>query len=88
MELLAQPAALPTILSALTNDASTLEASDDWRYQLALANALADPSESPPIQTAVQSHAAVATTPQHAPDDEPPDWLSLRRPGQEEVRHD
>jgi hypothetical protein len=78
MELIAQPSALPTILSALTNNPTTIDASDDPRYQRALADALAASIQSP-------TQVAEALAPESAPDDEPPDWLSLRMKGQAEV---
>jgi hypothetical protein len=78
MELIAQPATLPTILSALTSDLAALDRSDDPRYQHALVEALT-------IQSKQSSHIS----PEHILDDEPaPDWLSLRRMGQEEVQDD
>src|SRR5262249_27444771 len=82
MELMAQPAALPTILSALTSDWAVMDASDDPRYQQALVEALAALSDS-------RSQMVRAKPSQPALDDDPvPDWLSLRRMGQEEVRDD
>jgi hypothetical protein len=76
MELIAQPATLPSILSALTSDLAALDRADDLRYQHALGEALTIQSK--------QSSSLLS-----AMEDEPaPDWLSLRRMGQEEVRDD
>jgi hypothetical protein len=81
MELTAQPAVLPTILATLTSDPTAIDASDDPHYQRALVEALAALSERP-------SHTQAAKTPERTIDDEPPNWLSLRQMGQEEVRDD
>jgi hypothetical protein len=90
MELIARPAALPTILSVLASDPAEMDASDDRRYQRALADALVVLSEPPPyLAAAAHSNVEAVAAHENAPDDEPaPDWLSLRRSGREEVRHD
>jgi hypothetical protein len=81
MELIAHPVTLPTILSALTSDLAALDRADDPHYQHALVEALT-------IQSERASHIP-AGSPKHILDDEPaPDWLGLRRLGQEEVQDD
>jgi hypothetical protein len=78
MELIAQPATLPTILSALTSDLAALDRSDDPRYQRVLVETLT-----------IQSKQSLHVSPEHILDAEPaPDWLNLRRMGQEEVQND
>jgi hypothetical protein len=82
MELVAQPKSLPTILSALTDDVAIIHRSDEPRYQCALVAALAAQTKPTLQRTDVQPD-------QPKLDDGPaPDWLNLRRGGQEEMRDD
>jgi hypothetical protein len=86
LELQGQPEALPTILSALTNDPNVLRMADDPLHQHALVLALQQPAalpqqpeEAPP--PAASSAVPPAPPPPAVPEESepPPDWLRLRR---------
>jgi hypothetical protein len=86
LELQGRPGALPTILSALTDDPVVLQYADDAAHQRALVLALAQPPSTPesnqPAEPAPPSAPPpVAAAPAADPpqDEPPPDWLRLRR---------
>jgi hypothetical protein len=86
LELQGQPEALPTILSALTNDPKVLRLADDPVHQQALVLALQQPVELRQQPEDVRPPAAsFAIPPPPSPpavpeeSEPPPDWLRLRR---------
>jgi hypothetical protein len=86
LELQGQPDALPTILSALTDDPVLLQFADDAEYQQALVLAIGLVADSPASEqqfvapSAPSAPAAeAAPAPEPLPEEPPPDWLRLRR---------
>jgi len=86
LELQGQPEALPTILSALTNDPNVLRLADDPSHQHALVLALQQPAALPKQPEEASPPAASSALPPAPPplavpeeSEPPPDWLRLRR---------